>query len=135
MNTLELEDNYTHSSSLELKRTLPLLTSATLDFVKSRYAEGLLSEDHFNVDSELDHEEAGSTLLRGEQAVDIWFGCPLGSIRFTKKRKKETKEIKRVAEEDISRFEMSVRAGTCSATSPSLPMKAELWKPDCTQHP
>ena len=82
MNPMKMKDIDTRSSSFDFKRTLPPLTSATLDFVKSSYAEGLVSEDRFYVDSELDHEELTSALLRVEQAVDISFTCPYASVRL-----------------------------------------------------
>lgn len=69
-----------HSSRTELKRNLPHLTSANLDFVESRYAEGSVSEDSFYADSELDHEKPAGALLNVEQAFDISFGCPLASV-------------------------------------------------------
>ena len=67
---IKMEGTDIRSSRTELKRNLPPLTCAALEFDESRYAKGSVSEDPFYAVSELDHEKPAGALLRVEQAVD-----------------------------------------------------------------
>ena len=79
---MKMEEIDTRLSNVELKRTLPPLTSATLEFVQSRYAEGSVSKDPFYTDSELDLKKPAGALLRVGTTVNISSTCPHASVRL-----------------------------------------------------